>query len=391
MRHGGFVQVAEFLEKSLRLQFLVSSLVIGNDFVRLYFPLLHRHAVGHVLRIEIFPVADVATQEQFRTGIHHLIHVRGAGRPSFLPFVVRTVVEVYLRTVRIPKRVRHGWQDSVEGRHILVLELPFAVHRRIPPDHDRRIVQVIVHRGRALDGLQSTQGSLAVVLLEELHICIDREPAPPKLQQQGTFGLTDASGCTVAQVTAHQHHVSLALVGIELFPEPGRILRQSMTGDFAQPFAADLYAAPSFRPAGETSLGVFHIACLLRAHHLVHHLGVQNVFQLTCRFDTRLVLLVEPYRLGIETYLAADILFLFTLFHFLVCVFVCLIVCCTDAFRHGSVGYQRLPSVPSALNDSQSSFTGVLVVSGLTDNTTTDQFRKADADCVSVHFHDCLF
>lgn len=74
-----------------------------------------------------------------------------------------------------------------------------------------------MHRGRTLDGLQPAKHRLTVVFLKELHIGVDRELAPAKLQQKSTFGLTNAAGRTVTQITANQHHISLTLVSIELF------------------------------------------------------------------------------------------------------------------------------------------------------------------------------
>lgn len=158
--------MAEFLEESLGRQFLMTSLIIGYYLVRFHLPGLECHAVRHVLVVEVLAVTYKVAEEQFRTGIHHLVHIRGAGYPSLLTFVVRTVVEVYLRTIGVPQRVRHGRKNCIEGRHILVLEFPFAIYCGIPPHHHRRIVQIRVHRGRTLDGLQSAKHRLTVVFIE---------------------------------------------------------------------------------------------------------------------------------------------------------------------------------------------------------------------------------
>lgn len=77
----------------------MTSLIIGHYLVRLHPPYLKCHAVRHVLVVKVLAVTDKVTKEQFRTGIHHLVHIGGSCHPSFLPFVVRTVVEVYLRTM----------------------------------------------------------------------------------------------------------------------------------------------------------------------------------------------------------------------------------------------------------------------------------------------------
>ena len=99
VRHRGFVKMAEFLEESLRSQLLVSSLVIGHYLIRLHLPCLQCHPVCHVLVVEVFAVTDKVAEEQFRAGIHYLVHIRGSCHPSLLSVIVCTVVKVYLRTV----------------------------------------------------------------------------------------------------------------------------------------------------------------------------------------------------------------------------------------------------------------------------------------------------
>lgn len=124
---------------------------------------------------------------------------------------------------------------------------------------------------------------------------------------------------------------------------------------------------------------MFYTACLFRPQHFVHHLSVQNVFQLTGRINTWLKLLVEAYSLGIEPDLCVDVLFLLTLFHFLVCVFECVIVCCTEPFRHGAVGNQGLASVTSPLEEGKLAFTNIFLIGGLADKSAPHKLRKADA------------
>ena len=124
---------------------------------------------------------------------------------------------------------------------------------------------------------------------------------------------------------------------------------------------------------------MFYFSCLFCAHHFVHHLSIQYVFQLSGWLDTRFKLLEEAYRLGIEPNLCVDVLFLLTLFHFLVCILKCVIVCCTEPFRHGAVGDQSLASVTSPLEESKLAFTNVFLIGGLADKSAPHKLRKADA------------
>ena len=48
----------------------------------------------------------------------------------------------------------------------------------------------------------------------------------------------------------------------------------------------------------------------------------------------RAVVLKEPHRLGIEAYPGADVVSVFTLFHFFVCVFKLFVVGSTGCGRH---------------------------------------------------------
>ena len=211
----------------------MTALIIGDNLIRFHLPGLQRHAVSHILRVEVLTVADVVAQEHFRGGIHHLVDIRGACHPSLLTLIVMAIVQVDLRSVAVPKGIRHGGQDGVESRHIAVLELSFAVNGSIPPDHDFGRVEIIVHGVRALYGLQPPELCLAVVLLEKLFVCVAWESASSQFEQQGTFLFADAAGRAVSDFHANQRFISIVLIQVELLTQTGSTFGQCVPGQFS--------------------------------------------------------------------------------------------------------------------------------------------------------------
>ena len=240
------------------------------------------------------------------------------------------------------------------------------MYRSVPPHHDFGRIQVVVYRGEAFDGLQAAEPCLAVVLLEDLRVGVLRELAPLQLQQKRALLPADAPCRTVAGVGVHQHRVSLPLVGVEFLAQPRRVLRKRVPGGLPQLLAGQQHAVPRLRTPGEPAFPVLGFALLLHPRHLVHHLGVQDVFQLSFGADFGAVFLEEPHRFGVEAYPRADVSFVFPAFHFLPRFLVAFVVGCTEPVGHRPVCHQRFAAVAAAPDDSQLAVAGIFVVSRLT-------------------------
>ncbi|WP_244267568.1 hypothetical protein [Bacteroides oleiciplenus] len=284
--HGRLVQVAYLAEESLRFGLLVAALVVGHYLVRLHLPGFQCHAVGVVLGEEVLRTESVA-QKDFRAGIHHFIHVDGARHHALLLFVVHLVVKIELCAVAIPQRVRHFRQLGVELRHELILESHFTMNSGIPPQLDAGLVEVIVHRLRRLNPVQSPYFRLPVVLFKYLHIGVYRKPAALQLQQQPPFARTDLAGGLVARIAIHKHLITIAFVCIVFLQQaryaPGQcvpVLPPQVLAKGEESVAHQLLVP---EPASAVPAG--HIR--LFGPHGVQYFGIQCVFRLPFQCDFR--------------------------------------------------------------------------------------------------------
>ncbi len=93
----GAVHLAYLADKAVVVELLVTALVVIHNLPRLVTALLHRHAVGVILRLVVFRVADAVAQQHLAHGVNHLIHLSGPYLALLVP-----IVEVQFRAVTIP-------------------------------------------------------------------------------------------------------------------------------------------------------------------------------------------------------------------------------------------------------------------------------------------------
>ena len=285
VRHRGLVQVADSLKEVLRFRFLVSTLIVCHYLVRFHLPRLQSHAVGVILRKEVFH-AEGISQEDFRAGIHHLVYVDSACHHALLLLIIILVVKIQLRAVTIPQRVRHIRKLGVEQRHEFVLESDLAMNGAIPPQLDGSFIQVINNRLRGLyrfqpvfltDGTGVTPSHDTVKFLEYLHVVIHGKLTALQAQQDASFTGADLTGGLVTGSTADKCHVATLLVVVVLFQQAGFALWKRMLKGLAK-----LLAQGDNRVAHQLLVRIAMFTMLVPQsgflrHHGVQHLGVQYV------------------------------------------------------------------------------------------------------------------
>jgi len=169
----------------------MSALVIGHNLIRFHLPCFQCHAVGIILGEEVFNTKRIS-QEDFRTGVHHLVHVNGTRHHAFLFLIVILVIEIEFRTVTIPQCIRHIRKLGIELGYKFILEGNLTINDAIPPQFDTGLVQVIDNRLGRCNQLQLiffTDGTCVplfyntVELFEYLLVGIYWEFASLQLQQ----------------------------------------------------------------------------------------------------------------------------------------------------------------------------------------------------------------
>ena len=78
------VYVAELLKQSVGIKFLMSSLVVVNNLVRLVPACLNCHAVSEILCLVILTIADMPTKHHLTHRINDDIDLRGAYLTSII-------------------------------------------------------------------------------------------------------------------------------------------------------------------------------------------------------------------------------------------------------------------------------------------------------------------
>ena len=186
----------------------MAALVVAHDLVGFVPARLDSHAESMVLRDIVLIVADVIAKKHFAVSIHHLVHACRA-----LVTVLITIVEVQLRAVAIPEAVTTARKDCPVFAVITLVRLHFPINRIVPQWFDTRAVEPFAEAAGTLQGLPATFRSDTVVLLEDLHVSINRNAAAFQCNKVTPAVLLDLQRVAVAVFTAHKHTV---VVGTEL-------------------------------------------------------------------------------------------------------------------------------------------------------------------------------
>ena len=156
----------------------------------------------------VLVVADVIAKKHLAVGVHHLVHACSA-----LVSVLITVVEVQLRAVAIPEAVTTARKDGPVLAVITLVRLHLPIDCIVPQGLDTRAVEPFAEAAGTLQGLPATFRSDTVVLVEDLHVRIDRNAAAFQCNKVTPAVLLDLQRVAVAVLTAHKHAV---VVGTEL-------------------------------------------------------------------------------------------------------------------------------------------------------------------------------
>ena len=202
------MDTADLREKPQRRVLLVAALVVAHDLVGFVPARLDSHAESMVLGDIVLVVADVIAKKHLAVGVHHLVHACSA-----LVSVLITVVEVQLRAVAIPEAVTTARKDGPVLAVITLVRLHFPIDRIIPQRFDTRAVEPFAEATGTLQRLPATFRSDTVVLLEDLHVSINRNAAAFQCYKVTPAVLLDLQRVAVAVFTAHKHTV---VVGTEL-------------------------------------------------------------------------------------------------------------------------------------------------------------------------------
>ena len=202
------MDTADLREKAQRRVLLMTALVIAHDLVGFVPARLDSHAESMVLGDIVLVVADVIAKKHLAVGVHHLVHACSA-----LVSVLITVVEVQLRAVAIPEAVTTARKDGPVLAVITLVCLHFPINGIVPQRFDTRAVEPFAEAAGTLQGLPATFRSDTVVLLEDLHVSINRNAAAFQCNKVTPAVLLDLQRVAVAVLAAHKHTV---VVGTEL-------------------------------------------------------------------------------------------------------------------------------------------------------------------------------
>ena len=202
------MDTADLREKAQRRVLLMTALVVAHDLVGFVPARLDSHAESMVLGDIVLIIADVIAKKHFAVSVHHLVHACSALVP-----VLITIVEVQLRAVAIPEAVTAARKDGAVFAVITLVRLHFPINGIVPQRFDTRAAEPFAEAAGTLQGLPATFRSDTVVLLEDLHVSINRNAAAFQCNKVTPAVLLDLQRVAVAVLAAHKHTV---VVGTEL-------------------------------------------------------------------------------------------------------------------------------------------------------------------------------